>query len=92
MGTAQKGTFSQAGRHRMGRALLSPDGRVPANTTWTEMNSLEERCARWRSGAGAESSAETPCPCVDTSTAATRCVLLFPQKFFRDSDGSPRGK
>ena len=66
----------------MGRALLSPDGRAPANTTWTEMNSLEARCARWRSGAGAESSAETPCPCVDASTSG-RAVRPFIPKSSR---------
>ena len=63
----------------MGRALLSPDGRAPANTTRTEMHSLEARCARWRSGAGAESSAETPCPCVDASTSGRAVRPSFPQ-------------
>lgn len=75
----------------MGRALLSPDGRAPENTTWTEMNALEARCARWRSGAGAESSAETPCPCVDASTSG-RAVRQknIPKKFSRDSSGDDR--
>lgn len=75
----------------MGRALLSPDGRAPANTTWTEMNALEARCARWRSGAGAESSAETPCPCVDTSIGDNAVRPLIPKSSSATRTDHPAG-